>query len=164
MTVPRTLIAGFGNLLLGDDGFGVEVVRRLSRKGLPSHVRLLDVGIGGMDFVLEAMTGFDRIVIIDAVRRGSSPGTLHVFTPGETDLPLRNEEPVNPHITEPTRALSLARSLGALLGHVTVVGCEPEVCDLQWALSPRVRDAVDRAVERILILVEEDGHAGRAAG
>ena len=67
MTAGKTLIVGFGNVLLRDDGFGVEVVRRLEASALPTHVETLDAGIGGMHFVLRLMEGFQKVVIVDAL-------------------------------------------------------------------------------------------------
>ncbi len=81
MIARKPLIVGFGNVLLGDDGFGVEVVRRLAATDLPAHVHLLDVGIGGIHCVLQLMEGFDAIIVVDAVRHGEPPGTLYVFAP-----------------------------------------------------------------------------------
>ena len=82
----RILIVGFGNVLLGDDGFGVEVVKRLGATSLPTSVEILDVGIGGLDFVLTLMAGYEEAIVVDAVQRGQPPGTLYVFTPSAADL------------------------------------------------------------------------------
>jgi hydrogenase maturation protease len=112
MTPRKTLIAGFGNVLLGDDGFGVEVIKRLAVSDLPPHIEALDVGIAGMHFVLQLIEGFDAVILVDAVKRGQPPGTLYVFTPSEADLDLHSGERIDPHFAEPLRALKLARALG----------------------------------------------------
>jgi hydrogenase maturation protease len=149
----KTLIVGFGNVLLGDDGFGVEVVRRLAASGLPTHVDTLDVGIGGMHCVLRLMDGFEAVVIVDAVRGGQAPGTLYVFAPGAEALEIHGRERIDPHLTEPLRAVKLAQALGFLLKQVTVVGCEPEHCELGMGLTTTVNAAVDQAMEKIRRLV-----------
>jgi hydrogenase maturation protease len=143
------LVAGFGNLLLGDDGFGVAVVRKLAAEQVPAGVETLEVGTGGMELVYGLMGGFDRLIVVDAVRRGHAPGTLYVFRPSEADLAAAAGEPIDPHFAEPTRAMKMARSLGYLPPDVTVVGCEPGPCDLDLVLSPPVSMAVEQALGRV---------------
>lgn len=150
----KTLVAGFGNVLLGDDGFGVEVVRRLAARGLPPATEAIDVGIGGLDFVFKLMDGYDRAIIVDAVRRGEAPGTVVVFRPDEAARAVGTPAPlagisIDPHIAEPARAMTLARHLGALPADVTLVGCEPASCDVGIGLSSPVAAAVERALEAI---------------
>ncbi|ETX07517.1 hydrogenase maturation protease [Candidatus Entotheonella palauensis] len=153
----RTLIAGFGNVLLSDDGFGVEVVKRLAGSALPAHVETMDVGIGGMDLVLRLMEGFEAIIVVDAVSRGESPGTLYCFAPDAADIHLGAGERIYPHFAEPTRSMKLASVLGYLPDNVTVVGCEPASCELGMSLTHAVDTAADRAVETICKMV---GYAG----
>jgi hydrogenase maturation protease len=157
MTPGRTLIAGFGNVLLGDDGFGVEVIKRLAASAPSPHIEILDVGIAGMHFVLQLMEGFDAVIVVDAVKRGQPPGTLYVFTPSEADLELHSGERIDPHFAEPVRSLKLARALGLLPEHVIVVGCEPLSCELGMSLSVSTKAAVDAAVEMIRNMLVADG-------
>ena len=158
----KTLIVGFGNVLLGDDGFGVEVIKRLAASALQPGVETMDVGIGGMHFVLRLMEGFEAVIVVDAVRRGQPPGTLYVFTPAAADLGVHGGRRIDPHFAEPARSMQLARALGFLPEKVTVLGCEPESCQLGISLSLAVDAAVDRAVERIRDMVGSDarGTAG----
>lgn len=158
----RTLLAGFGNLLLGDDGFGVEVVRRLSAEGLPAGTEALEVGIGGFDFVLKLMDRFDRAIIVDAMQRNQKPGTLYVFEPAKTDVALATGERIDPHFAEPTRAMTLARRLAVLPERVTVIACEPHDCDLRLGLSDVVESAVGPAMTRIReIMQSSEDHGTR---
>lgn len=145
----RIAVAGFGNVLLGDDGFGVEVIKRLRTFPLPIEVETLDIGIGGMELVLKLMDGFDEMIVVDAVRRGNAPGTLYLFPPSEADLYLRPEERIDPHLAEPTGSMRMALKLGILPEKIVVVGCEPENCALGLGLSRPVRVAVEDAVEKI---------------
>jgi hydrogenase maturation protease len=158
----KTLIAGFGNTLRGDDGFGVEVVNRLTASDLPAHIHTMDVGIGGMHFVLRLMEGFEVVIVVDAVTHSQPPGTLYVFTPREEDLSVHSGERLDPHFAEPVRSLKLAKALGFLPEQVTVVGCEPESCHLGENLSLPVSAAVDRAVKTIREMMATDAH--RIAG
>ncbi len=140
----RMLVAGFGNLLLGDDGFGVRVLERLAKTALPPGVELLEVGTGGLNMVLTLMGGFSELVVVDAVRHGRSPGTLCTFQPAAPGR-ASGETGVDPHFAEPTRAMALAAALGMLPERVTVVGCEPETCELGMELSPAVAASVESA-------------------
>jgi hydrogenase maturation protease len=73
----KTLIVGFGNVLRGDDGFGVEVVKRLACSALPPYVEILDVGIGGLHFILKLMEGFTEAIVVDVIKGHGTPGTLY---------------------------------------------------------------------------------------
>ncbi|MGQ0643007.1 MAG: hydrogenase maturation protease [Gemmatimonadaceae bacterium] len=145
--MTRTLIAGFGNVLRGDDGFGVEVVRQLSDRGIASDtVELLDVGTGGIRLAQELLTAFDRLIIVDATTRGGTPGT--VYTLAVDDVQPTRE--IDMHTTVPSRALEVAQAFGALPREVFLVGCEPaSVDELTTDLSAPVAAAVDRAIQQI---------------
>lgn len=146
----RTVVAGFGNTLRGDDGFGVEVIRRLGEDGLVPGVELIEVGTAGIRLAQELLTPCDLLIIADAMTRGGAPGTVYVLEVDDVEAADR----VDMHVAIPSQALSVARALGALPARVVVVGCEPmEVdemtCDLTGELTPPVRAAVDVAVRRI---------------
>ena len=155
----RTLIAGFGNELRGDDGFGVKVVRRLQGgEPLVADVRLLYVGTGGIRLAQELLTPCDRLIIVDAMTRGGAPGSVYVLRVESVD----DAREVDLHLAVPARALSVAKALGVLPGQVYLVGCEPaEVDELTMELSPPVRAAVDTAVRHIHRLL--DGRSAYAA-
>lgn len=143
----RTLIAGFGNVLRGDDGFGVEVLRRLDEAGFASDdVVLLDVGTGGIRLAQELLGGYDRLIIVDAMNRGGKPGTLYVLVVESVEVAGE----IDMHVAVPSRALAVAKSLGALPKEVFMVGCEPaEVDELEMRLSLAVANTVDPAVARV---------------
>lgn len=146
----RILVAGFGNVLRGDDGFGVEVLRRLSEEELPEGVELLEVGIGGLRLPQELLGGYDRLIVIDAMTENKAPGTLYVRAVDD----VAAAQDIDMHIVVPARALMVARALNALPAEVYFVGCEPgEVDDYVMDLTPAVRDAVDSAAAAILDLI-----------
>lgn len=148
----RTLIAGFGNVLRGDDGFGVEVVRRLGEDGVPPGVDLMEVGTAGIRLAQELLTPYDRLVIVDAMSRGGVPGMVYV-TAVES---VESAAEVDLHLAVPARALSVAQALGALPREVFIVGCEPaEVDELTTALTPPVQAAVDTALAHVRRLLGE---------
>jgi hydrogenase maturation protease len=149
----RTLIAGFGNVLRGDDGFGVEVIRSLQpRVGQFPGVELMEVGTGGIRMAQELLTPCDVLIIADAMTRGGSPGSVYVLNVESVD---RVQE-VDMHVAIPSRALSVAQALGVLPPKVYIVGCEPQhVDELTMELSQPVRDGVGIAVERIEHILSE---------
>jgi hydrogenase maturation protease len=154
MTRPRILVAGVGNIFLGDDAFGVEVAQRLLRRNLPSEVRVVDFGIRGLDLTYALLDGYEAVILVDAAPRGGPPGTLYVLdvtaaeTPAEADGPL-----IETHGMNPAKVLRLAAALGGHTGKLLLVGCEPvpvaEVDDREMGLSEPVRRAVGEAVPLI---------------
>lgn len=156
----RVLVAGVGNILRGDDGFGPAVLAEIQRRGIPDAVRAIEVGIGGMELVWTLMDGFDAVIIVDAVERGSVPGTLHELEPAVPEPSmLQHADQVSmadPHRLIPTRSLVIARALGVLPRFVRIVGCQPLcVDDAIEDLSTPVQAAVADAAELVLRLTEE---------
>jgi hydrogenase maturation protease len=145
------LVAGIGNIFLGDDGFGVEVARRLAQRELPAGVKVADFGIRGMDLAYELQEDYDAAILIDAVPRRQDPGTLYVIEP---DL-LEAHTGLDAHAMDPVQVLGLASTLGTLPERVLVIGCEPATTmsvddeELVMALTPPVAAAIDRAVELV---------------
>jgi hydrogenase maturation protease len=152
----RTLIAGFGNVLRGDDGFGVEVLRRLAERLPAGDVELMEVGTAGIRLAQQLLDRYDRLIVVDAMEGGGAPGTVYVRE--VQDVAAVTE--VDMHMAVPSRALALARALGAMPHRVFLVGCQPvEVDELTTELSPPVRHAVDRAVDEIhRLMAEGNGH------
>lgn len=146
------LVAGFGNVLRGDDGFGVEVVRQLHQPGaVPEGTVLLEVGTGGIALAQELLTPYDRLVVVDAMQRGGAPGTLYVLQVDSVET-LRS---VDMHMAVPSRALGLAQALGGLPREVFMVGCEPMIVDeLQMELSGPVQASMEPAVAAVRRLLE----------
>ena len=165
---PRVLVAGMGNVLRGDDGFGVAVAEALEARTLPPSVTLIEVGIGGMHLVQALLDGYDALVIVDAVDREAEPGTVFVLRPEVPELDPagpgeRPEVLADLHHTVPSRALLMARAVGTLPERVWIVGCQPAgVDELGIGLSPDVEAAVSEAVARVEALVASVGAAARA--
>jgi hydrogenase maturation protease len=152
------LVAGVGNIFLGDDGFGVEVVRRLRGRPLPEAVQVVDFGIRGLDLAYALLEGRPAI-LIDALPRGGAPGTLYVLRPDLESLQEMDEEPVHTHGMHPLRVLRLVEALGGPLPPLLVVGCEPEATAPEevWrmGLSAAVADAAGEAAALIESLVAD---------
>jgi hydrogenase maturation protease len=158
---PSVLVAGIGNVLLADDGFGVEAARLLAQRELPGGVKVADFGIRGMDLAYELQEDYDAAILLDAVARGEPPGTLFVIE-HDPDDESDGAGALDPHGMDPLRVLALARVLGTMPPRVLVVGCEPAVLvppddeQLVMELSPPVRAAARRAVELVESLIEEE--------
>jgi hydrogenase maturation protease len=162
----RVLVAGIGNIFMGDDAFGVEVARRLAGRELPAGVEVGDFGIRGMDLMYALGEGYDAAVFVDAVPRGEPPGTLSVIEP---ELAAdAGAGPLDAHGMDPVKVLSLARQLGDVPDRILIVGCEPAVRmtgdeeELVGELSEPVRAAIGEAVTLVESVVEELVEGGRS--
>jgi hydrogenase maturation protease len=160
MEGERILIAGIGNIFLGDDGFGCEVLRRLMTRAWPDNVRVIDFGIRGFDLAYALMDGYDVTILVDATPRGGEPGTLYTIEPDLDELD--NLEPqammVETHGMNPMKVLSMVKSMGGELKRILLVGCEPETFgpeEGQMGLSEAVERAVDTASGIVESLVAE---------
>ncbi len=153
-------MAGMGNVLHRDDGFGVEVVRALAARPLPDGVTVLDIGTGGIHLVQALLDGYEALIVIDAVQREAEAGTVFVLEPDVPPLERytpeeRHEMLVDMHYTVPSRAMILARALDALPARVWIVGCQPKDAEtLGIGLSDEVAAAVPRAVSRVEALIQ----------
>lgn len=152
---PRILVVGVGNVLHGDDGFGVAVADRLASRPLPAGVTVAETGIGGIHLVHELMAGYDALVVVDTVDRDRPPGTVMVIEADVIDVgPMPVEERhdllADMHLATPERALMVARAVGVLPEHTIIVGCQPvEIETLGIGLTGPVTHAVEHAVAEI---------------
>ena len=158
MKSPRVLVAGVGNVFLGDDAFGVEVARELMKREWPEGVRVADFGIRGLDLAYALLDGYEAAIIVDATPRGEPPGTLCVLEvdppagePGESELAAGG------HNLDPVRVFRLAAAMGSPVRRLFVVGCEPgpaaDAEEMADGLSEPVRAAVGGAVRLVESLV-----------
>lgn len=158
LTNDRVLVAGVGNIFLGDDGFGCEVVQRLVRRPLPEGVRVADYGIGGIHLAYDLLGGVELLVLVDALPRGVEPGTVTLIdVTADDDLPAAT---VDSHAMDPATVFASLRGLGGTVPRTMVVGCEPADVGERIGLSPAVAAAVEPAVDQVLALLAE--HAGGA--
>jgi hydrogenase maturation protease len=169
----RILIAGIGNIFLGDDAFGPEVARRLAAEDLPGWVRVADYGISGMHLAYDLADGYETAILIDAAPRGGEPGTVTVLSVAaehRRDLaaaagPLGASRLFDSHGMQPDVVLGVLDMLGGGgPSRVLVVGCEPASVDYAMELSEPVAGAVGEAVQAVLGLVAEAGRAREYAG
>jgi hydrogenase maturation protease len=159
MGPKRVLVAGVGNVFLGDDGFGVEVVKRLAGRELPEGVEVADFGIRGMDLAYALQDEYEVVIFVDAIPRGEEPGTVYLLEPEIED---NGEVTLDTHGMDPVKVIQLSRALGAEPARTLVVGCEPQVVvsgedyeDMLMELSDPVRAAVEEAAKLVESLVRE---------
>ena len=151
----RILVAGIGNIFLGDDGFGVEVVRRLSTMAVPDGVKISDFGIRGIHLAYEMLNGYDHVVLVDAMPHGGAPGAI-ALVEAETDAMAGNAAP-DGHDMHPAAVLAYMKSIGGTPPPVTVVGCQPASVDEGIGLSEVVAASIDEAVDAVLELINNVG-------
>ena len=152
----RTLVACLGNIFLSDDGFGVEVARRLAGEDLPEGTRVTDYGIRGMHLAYDLLEEWDTLVLVDAVPSRGSPGTLHVF---QADCEGDAAPGLDAHSMDPAAVFASLRALGGSPPYTVVVGCEAGSVEEGMGLTESVAKAVPRAaraVEEIVAALRED--------
>lgn len=155
-------MAGMGNVLRGDDGFGVEVAQVLQRQRPPAGVKVMDVGIGGIHLVQELHDPLDALVVVDAVELGRPPGTIAVILPTVRE-PAGPDDLADVHYANPERAFMLAGALGVLPAVRWLVGCQPLDAErVGEGLSQEVAAAVEPAAAEVRRLVSELGIVWRA--
>jgi hydrogenase maturation protease len=162
---PTILVAGIGNIFLGDDAFGVEVVRRLANLQLPQSVRVADFGIRGFDLAYALQDGYETTILVDACPHGEAPGTLYVIEPdlkALDDLALNAPEApqavMEAHTMNPVSVLRMARAMNIRLKNILLVGCEPETLggeEGQMGLSAPVEAAVDSGVKLLESIIDK---------
>jgi hydrogenase maturation protease len=152
----RVLVAGIGNIFLGDDGFGVEVIRRLAARELPEKVKVTDFGIRGFDLAFALQDGYETTILVDAYPHGQAPGTVSLVEPDLSDLESQPQSMVDAHAMNPINVLRMATAMNGKLGKVLLVGCEPQTFgpeEGQLGLSECVEASVNGAVDMIVSAV-----------
>jgi len=166
---PTVLVAGIGNIFLGDDAFGVEVVRRLGSRDLPQSVCVADFGIRGFDLAYALQDGYETTILVDACPHGEAPGTLYVIEPDLKGLDDPGApQAIEAHAMNPVSVLRMARAMNIEVKNVLLLGCEPGTLggeEGQMGLSAPVEAAVEEAVNLVESLIDSvlnKGGAGSA--
>ena len=143
----RILVAGIGNIFLGDDGFGSEVVRNSVLPKDNPGVRVTDYGIAGMHLAYDLLEEWDTLVLVDAVPSRGQPGTLHVF---QADLESSCATAgLDAHSMDPAAVFASLRALGGSPPYTVVVGCEAGSVQEGIGLTESVANAVPRAARAV---------------
>jgi hydrogenase maturation protease len=148
-------VIGLGNPLMGDDGFGLVALARLRDEWTLEGVELADGGTWGMS-LLPLIEDSERIVLLDAIAAGRSPGDVVVL---ERDrLPIYLTRKLSPHQIDLRDVLAAAEWRGNLPDETVAIGVEPRSVELCTELSPEVDQAVDAAVALVIDRLEKWGH------
>lgn len=154
----RILVAGIGNIFLGDDAFGCAVARELSRRSWPENVRVVDFGIRGFDLVYALLDGYELTILVDATPRGEAPGTLFTIEPDLSELDALDIEAMpETHGMNPLKVLKMVKAMGGDFNQVLLVGCEPATFGPDeglMGLSAEVQAAVPEAVRIVETLIK----------
>lgn len=157
----KILIAGVGNVLQGDDGFGIELAHRLmEREDLSQTVKVIETGIGGMSLIQELMYGYNALVILDAYKNNGTPGRLYMLEPVFPDMSDLSVHELrdyfsDTHYATPMRALNFLTHIDRLPDTIRIIGCEPEeIDDLRIGLSPPVAAAIEEAMQMVLTWID----------
>lgn len=153
--VVRLAVIGCGNLARCDDGVGVAVVRELRERRPPADVDLIDAGTAGMD-VMFRVRGARQVVIVDACRSGSAPGTVFRLPAREAMTPV--ERGFSLHGLRWDHALYAGTRMygDSFADHAEVILVEADDLGFGLALSPAVQAAAARVVGMLGPLVRGD--------
>jgi hydrogenase maturation protease len=154
-----TLIIGVGNEHRRDDAVGLVVARRL-KEAAPEHVRVLEES-GEAAALMDSWKGADAVILIDAVRSGAKPGTLHRLDAHKQSIPTRFFH-YSTHAFGAAEAIELARALSQLPPRVIVYGIEGKTFEAGLGLSPEVEKAAQEVVERALGDLRGDLHPAQS--
>ena len=155
MSSLKTLIVGIGNLLLGDDGFGPEIIRALEKENLSDNTELRDMGIAGLTTATE-IGDYELVIFVDAMELGEKPGSIRMM---KLDVEkISPEEALNlsrfsVHELSLETILKFSKAMGTLPEEVYILGCQPESLEIGHILSPRVREVIPVAIKEIIKLI-----------
>jgi hydrogenase maturation protease len=154
---PRILVAGIGNIFLGDDGFGCEVVRELVTMGVSREAKVVDYGIRGLDLAYALLEPYEVVVFVDAIARAGQPGSVYLLQPVNPEKDGGGETALDPHAMDPMHLMAMARSLGEIKAEIYIVGCEPndfgDELEGRMGLSTVVRASVPEAARMVVELI-----------
>jgi hydrogenase maturation protease len=155
------LVAGIGNIFQGDDAFGCEVAKVLSRRGsVPDDVRVVDFGIRGLDLTYALLDAPELTILVDVVSRGGAAGTLYTIEPDLEKLGNAADPLANAHSMDPVQVLRTAKAMGGKLGKIILVGCEPGDLGGEeglMGLTSAVASAIEQAADIVESLIEKEG-------
>ena len=151
------LVAGVGNIFFGDDAFGSDVARRMIGRFESPKARVIDFGIRALDLTYALCDGYEAVIIIDTFAQGGEPGTIYVVEPESNEF---DNAPamIEAHGMHVGHVLAAARSMGAPLANVWIVGCEPQTFgpdEGKMGLSSPVAASVEPAIQVVESLIDK---------
>ena len=146
MLMDKILIVGIGNILCRDEGIGVHVIQEMEDMELPGHIKLLDIGTYTPDLI-SVLEGIRKLIIIDALKAGGSPGTIYRCKP--EDLLANEEGPISLREIGLIETLNMAKKMGREIDAV-IIGVEPKVLDWGVELSGELKKQIPAIIEAVL--------------
>ena len=143
----KVLVAGIGNIFLGDDGFGPEVIRHVPEQVASPRVRVVDYGIRGMHLAYDLLDGCEALILVDALPNRGTPGAVHVFEADHETLTA--QVGLDAHAMDPAAVFASLAALGGTAPYTVVIGCEVDNVDEGMGLTGAVAAAVPAAVNAI---------------
>jgi len=158
----RTVVMGLGNPLMGDDGLGLAALERLRPQWESvAGVELVDGGTWGLT-LLPAIEAADRLLLVDAIDAGGSPGTLHTLE--RDQIPRYFATKISPHEVDLREVLALAELRGTLPQATVAIGLQPATVELSSEFSEAIRHRLDDLVVAVTQRLAEWGHECRPIG
>ena len=142
----KTLIAGFGNILMGDDGAGIYLIQKMAKCQLPEQVELLDGGVSSFA-ALAALQGATLAILIDTMKGGGEPGDIYRLTQEQFGS-QSCERQLSLHDFSLMESLLLTQKMEGL-PPVILYGIEPASVEMRMGLSTPVEKAVDAVMAKI---------------
>lgn len=153
-SVQRILVAGVGDILRGDDAFGILAIRELQKRELPENVDLAPFRAESSNLVSEIKNGYDAVILVEATPQGGEPGSIYIFDP-EVDPIEAGQAIFSSRFRKPEMGLRVLDALDGYKGRILIVGCEPESFENVATLSKSARSALAVTVCLLERLVHE---------
>jgi coenzyme F420 hydrogenase subunit delta len=153
MLFPEIVIAGCGNPLFADDGFGPAVIEEMQKLELPDNVAIIDAGLGGPHFIFTLLDPAvtRKLIIVDIADYGAEPGSV---------TKLRVED-LPPGAYRDAHSWDLAEPLQRIKDQIeiTIIGCQPAKMtapEFELGLSDEVQNAIPKTIQVILEIIGVD--------
>jgi hydrogenase maturation protease len=149
--VKKILVACLGNIFYGDDAFGIEVFKELTKQTLPESVKVKDFGIRGLDLAYEIAGNYALVILVDTIKVGARAGSVFVLEPKR----LEKSEFLTHDLT-PNKALQFAGNFENRPEKILLIGCEPVNLEFNSEMSGPVKNAVGKAAAKILEIIANE--------
>lgn len=155
----KIVVIGVGNLLLGDEGIGVHIINELKNLQLPDNVEVYDCGTGGLS-ILSLLEGFDRAVVVDAVKRGGEPGTVYRFRIDKISDENRLKEMISFHELDLGTVIGIGSKTCKLPSEIVMIGVEPKSIEVGLNLSPEVTKKKNEVIKLVIAELDQESQEG----
>lgn len=145
----KIIVVGVGNLILGDEGIGIHLVGELKKRSFPKNVEIHESGTSSFTF-LNIAEGASHIIVLDAVRMGKRPGTIHKIDLVLTENSQSPPKLLSLHQLDLIATLEMAKGVWRLPEKITVIGIEPKSFSVGAKLSKPIAEAIPKAISEVM--------------